>query len=228
MAKSKEFQELYVGERISQMPLPMARVGTINDVKDLSPDVQRGIRFGRDPLEGLYLIVESESHENGIPIKFGSVISWRKLGKSTPRCPHGIDIEVCLDFKSQINSGNLKEINGKFYRAKSVALPAELFSGKFPEILSNLPMFDDQVLIECGKILIQTPNGTSHCYPYLGFIVVAGIFSKDPKIPKKFWGNVDVRVLTPGTPTFDNYCVVDRDGTLIESLSEFYNNIWTP
>jgi len=71
----------------------------------------------------------------------------------------------------------------------------------------------DSFIYEDGEYRLKTDWGVSAATPKNGYLVIYG---------RKENGGLDANILTIGTPSFDNYYLVTKNGKMGESLKEYH------
>lgn len=148
-------------------------------------------------VEGEMLVLDCLEGEERVPI--GSVIAFEKLESG----------------KMNVwNKANWKEttmeIDGVFYEIPkpNKALP---LTEVLPEIVVS-GLGDRLKVLEDGTYQIDAGWGLVTCKPNNGYLVIYGT---------KQDGSLDANFLTKGTPSFQQYFVVDETGKIIQSLEEY-------
>lgn len=206
---------VFVGKKPSF--LNIVRVNDAADVKRFPEDVQKAIT-----IEESGVTVDSCEYAGGEYIPFGSYIAWEKIVHD--RCPNGYNLWCKSNAQSQLDSGILEEVDGKYRLTKIVPYKAQLFTGEIPEVFAEAPKFDGQVKVEDGMLCIETPWGVSSCEAGKGFAMVYGIYGED-EVSEKYKGMLNGNILTVGTPSFEAYYRVNEDGAIVSTLKEYYESI---
>ena len=149
-------------------------------------------------IEGEQLILDCLEGQEKAPL--GSVIAFEKLENGK------MNVWNKANWKT-----TTMEINGIFYELPkpNKALPLE---EELPvEIISGLGQRLTKK--EDGSFQIDAGWGLVSCSPGNGYLVVYG---------QKEDGSLDANFLTKGTPSFEQYYVMDEStGTIIQSLAEY-------
>lgn len=164
----------------------------INTMNDIPDNLKNVINIENDQL-----VLDCLEGVEKVPL--GSVIAYEKLENG----------------KMNVwNKANYKEttveVNGEFFELpkSNVAMPLE---DELPdEIKSGLG--DKLSITDDNEYQIETDWGKVSCKPGNGYLVIYG---------KKEDGSLDANFLTKGTPSFEKYFVVDENGELVQTLTEY-------
>lgn len=133
------------------------------------------------------------------------------------RCPLGsvIAFEKLENGKMNVwNKANwketTKEIDGVFYELSKPVTAVRITDTIPQNIIDGLG--NRFSILSTGEFQIDTGWGLAKCAPYNGYIVIYG--QKDD-------GSLDANFLTKGTPSFNQYYVLDKNGEIIQSLQEY-------
>jgi len=148
-------------------------------------------------IDGDMLVLDCLEGEERAPI--GSVIAFEKLKSG----------------KMNVwNKANWKEttmeIGGVFYEIPKSNLAVPLCETLPDNIITGLG--NRLTILEDGTYQIDAGWGLVSCQPYDGYLVIYG---------KKEDGSLDANFLTKGTPSFQQYFVVNEKGVIVQSLEEF-------
>ena len=105
-----------------------------------------------------------------------------------------------------------KEINGVFYELSKPNIAVRITDSVPQSIVDGLE--DRFSVLPTGEFQIDTGWGLVKCKPNNGYIVIYG---------KKEDGTLDANFLTKGTPSFNQYYILDENGEIIQSLQEYDN-----
>lgn len=153
---------------------------------------------GSITIEGDQLILDCLEGKEKAPI--GSVIAYEKLDNGK------------MNVWNKANwATTTKEVDGVFYELPkpNTALPLE--EELPPEIIAGLG--DRLTKKEDGSFQIDAGWGLVSCAPNNGYLVIYG---------KKEDGSLDANFLTKGTPSFNEYYIMDeKTGVIVQSLAEY-------
>lgn len=197
--------------------LNLIKVNSEKDIKQFPEDVQKAISSETGSIR-----VDSREYAEGEVIPFGSYIAWEKCEHE--RCPNGFNLWCKSNAQTQLDSGILEEVNGKYRQTKIVPYQAQLFTGEIPEVFANTPTFEGQVKV-ADMLYLETPWGISSCEAGKGFAMVYGIYGEDEVDDPKYKGMLNGNILTVGTPTFEDYYLVTEEGSVIKTLREYYDSV---
>lgn len=164
----------------------------INSAEDIPEFLQEVIE-----VEGDELVLDCLEGEERAPL--GSVIAYEKLETGK------MNVWNKANWKE-----TTQEIDGVFYE-----LPKP---NKAVRVTEDLPDFVKKGLgerltkLEDGTFQIDTGWGLVKCAPNNGYVVIHGI---------KEDGSLSANFLTKGTPSFEQYFVLDEDGNLVQTLAEY-------
>lgn len=168
----------------------------ISSVEDI-PDYLQGVVR----VEGDSLVLDCLEGEERCPL--GSVIAFEKLESGK------MNVWNKANWKE-----TTREIDGVFYELpkpnKAVAvtdtIPEEIVRG----------LGDRFSVLEDGTFQIDAGWGLVTCAPNNGYLVIYG---------KKEDGTLDANFLTKGTPSFEQYYVLDENGNMVQTLSDYDKSI---
>lgn len=148
-------------------------------------------------IEGNNLVLDCLEGEEKAPI--GSVIAFEKLESGK------MNVWNKANWKE-----TTREIDGVFYEIPKTNMATPV-TDTLPESVvaglgERLKKLDD------GKFQIDAGWGLVTCAPDNGYLVIYG---------KKEDGSLDANFLTKGTPSFEQYYVVDDQGNIIQTLTEY-------
>ena len=148
-------------------------------------------------IEGNNLVLDCLEGEEKAPI--GSVIAFEKLESGK------MNVWNKANWKE-----TTREIDGVFYEIPKTNMATPV-TDTLPESVvaglgERLKKLDD------GKFQIDAGWGLVTCAPDNGYLVIYG---------KKEDGSLDDNFLTKGTPSFEQYYVVDDQGNIIQTLTEY-------
>lgn len=198
--------------------LNLLKVNTAEDIKKFPEDVQKAISVKDGKIK-----VDSREYAEGELIPFGSYIAWEKCEHE--RCPNGFNLWCKSNAQSQLDSGILEEVNGRYRQTKIVPFKAQLFTGEVPPIFAEAHTFAGQSRVHDGTLYLETPWGISSCELAKGFAMVYGIYGDDEVDDQRFAGKLNGNILTVGTQSFEDYYRVTEDGEIIETLREYYEKL---
>ena len=148
-------------------------------------------------VEGDSLILDCLEGEERAPL--GSVIAYEQLESGK------MNVWNKANWKD-----TTQEIDGVFYELpkpnKAVRVGEDLPDYVKEGLGERLTKLDD------GTFQIDAGWGLVQCAPNNGYIVIYGT---------KEDGSLDANFLTKGTPSFEQYFVLDEDGNIIQTLSEY-------
>ena len=105
---------------------------------------------------------------------------------------------------------NTKEVNGVFYELPEPNLAARITDTVPQSIVNRLG--NKFSVLPSGEFQIDAGWGLVKCAPNNGYVIIYG---------QKEDGSLDANFLTKGTPSFDQYYVLDEKGEIIQSLHEY-------
>ena len=133
------------------------------------------------------------------------------------RCPLGsvIAYETLENGKMNVwNKSNWKEttreVDGVFYELPKQNTAVRITDSVPQSIIDGLG--NRFSVLPTGEFQIDAGWGLVKCAPYNGYIVIYG---------KKEDGSLDANFLTKGTPSFNQYFVLDNNGEIMQSLQEY-------
>ena len=148
-------------------------------------------------IEGENLILDCLEGQEKAPL--GSVIAFEKLENGK------------MNVWNKANWATTTiEKDGVFYDLPK-PVKAVLLDGNLPEEL--VEALGDSFVYENGEYHLKTDWGISSAAPKNGYLIIYG---------KKDNGQLDANILTVGTPSFDNYYLVTKDGKMGDSLKEHH------
>lgn len=163
------------------------------------------------------------NNENDIPDFLKEVISIDGNSlvldclEGEERCPLGsvIAYEKLENGKMNVwNKSNWKEttreVDGVFYELPKQNTAVRITDSVPQSIIDGLG--NRFSVLPTGEFQIDTGWGLVKCAPYNGYIVIYG---------KKEDGSLDANFLTKGTPSFNQYFVLDNNGEIMQSLQEY-------
>jgi len=160
-----------------------------------------------------------ESLKEVIKVEDGELLLNCLEGKQTAPLGSVIAYEKLESGKMNVwNKKNYKEttieVNGVFYELPKINMALPLLEKHNNKLISLLK--EDFKILKDGTYQLTTDWGVMTCEPGNGYLVIYG--TKDN-------GQVDANFLTKGTPSFENYYIVDERGQILESLSEYDKKI---
>ena len=148
-------------------------------------------------VEGDHLILDCLEGKQTVPL--GSVIAFEKLENGK------------MNVWNKANWATTTiEKDGVFYDLPK-PVKAVLLDGNLPEEL--VEALGDSMVYENGEYHLKTDWGVSSAAVKNGYLIIYG---------KKDNGQLDANILTVGTPSFDNYFIVDENGKVGEPLKEYH------
>lgn len=152
-------------------------------------------------VEGDMLVLDCLDGEERVPL--GSVIAYEKLESGK------MNVWNKENWKE-----TTREIDGIFYELpkpnKAVRVGDELPSFVIEGLGERLTRLED------GSFQIDNGRGLVKCAPNNGYVVIYGT---------KEDGSLDANFLTKGTPSFEQYFVLDEEGDIIQTLTEYEEQI---
>lgn len=152
-------------------------------------------------VEGDMLVLDCLEGEERAPL--GSVIAYEKLESGK------MNVWNKANWKE-----TTREIDGVFYELpkpnKAVRVGEELPSFVVEGLGERLSRLED------GSFQIDAGWGLVQCAPNNGYVVIYGT---------KEDGSLDANFLTKGTPSFEQYFVLDEEGNIIQTLAEYDEQI---
>ncbi len=152
-------------------------------------------------VEGDMLVLDCLEGEERAPL--GSVIAYEKLESGK------MNVWNKANWKE-----TTREIDGVFYELpkpnKAVRVTEELPSFVVEGLGERLTSLED------GSFQIDAGWGLVQCAPNNGYLVIYGT---------KEDGSLDANFLTKGTPSFEQYFVLDEEGNIIQTLTEYDEQI---
>lgn len=152
-------------------------------------------------IEGDMLVLDCLEGEERAPL--GSVIAYEKLESGK------MNVWNKANWKE-----TTREIDGIFYELpkpnKAVRVGEELPSFVVDGLGERLTRLED------GSFQIDAGWGLVQCAPNNGYVVIYGT---------KEDGSLDANFLTKGTPSFEQYFVLDEEGDIIQTLTEYEEQI---
>ena len=148
-------------------------------------------------VEGENLVLDCLEGEEKCPL--GSVIAFEKLESGK------MNVWNKANWKE-----TTKEVNGVFYEIPKPNLAARITETIPQSIIDGLG--DRFSILPTGEFQIDAGWGLVQCAPNNGYVVIYG---------RKDDGSLDANFLTKGTPSFDQYYVLDENGEIIQSLHEY-------
>lgn len=113
-----------------------------------------------------------------------------------------------------LNKANWKEttteVDGVFYEIPKPNIAIKVTEQLPQSVVDGLK--DNLTVLEDGSYQLDTGWGLVSCAPNNGYLVIYG---------KKEDGSLDANFLTKGTPSYNQYFVLDEDGNIVESLKEY-------
>ena len=164
----------------------------INGANDIPEFLKDVIR-----VDGEELVLDCLEGEERAPI--GSVIAYEKLENGK------MNVWNKANWKE-----TTREIDGVFYEIPKPNLAAKITDTVPQSIVDGIG--DRFSVLPTGEFQIDAGWGLVKCAPNNGYVVIYG---------KKEHGSLDANFLTKGTPSFDQYFVVDKDGNIIQTLEEY-------
>lgn len=168
----------------------------INGVDDIPEFLKDAIKVVGDTL-----ILDCLEGQEIVPL--GSVIAYEKLDNGK------MNVWNKANWKE-----TTREIDGVFYEIpkpyKAVKVTEELPSLVVEGLGERLTKLDD------GSFQIDTGRGLAKCAPNNGYVVIYGT---------KEDGSLSANFLTKGTPSFEQYFVLDDEGNIIQTLVEYDEQI---
>lgn len=148
-------------------------------------------------VEGENLVLDCLEGEEKCPL--GSVIAFEKLESGK------MNVWNKANWKE-----TTREINGVFYEIPKPNLAVRITETIPQSIIDGLG--DRFSILPTGEFQIDAGWGLVQCAPNNGYVVIYG---------RKDDGSLDANFLTKGTPSFDQYYVLDENGEIIQSLHEY-------
>ncbi len=164
----------------------------ISDVNDIPDFLKEVVR-----VEGENLVLDCLEGEERCPL--GSVIAFEKLESGK------MNVWNKANWKE-----TTKEVNGIFYELPKPNVAVRITDSVPQSIVDGLG--DRFSVLPTGEFQIDAGWGLVKCEPNNGYIVIYG---------KKEDGSLDANFLTKGTPSFDQYYVLDENGEIVQSLHEY-------
>ena len=164
----------------------------INNSQDIPDYLKEAVKVDEDKL-----VLDCLEGEQRVPL--GSVIAYEKLESGK------MNVWNKSNWKE-----TTKEVDGIFYelpKPRKAVRVTDTLPGNIIEKLG-----DRLIISEDGTFKITTGNGVMECEPYNGYLVIYGTHDD---------GSLDVQFLTKGTPSFEQYFVLDDNGNMIQTLSEY-------
>lgn len=150
-------------------------------------------------VQGEELVLDCLEGKEKCPI--GSVIAFEKLDNGK------MNVWNKANWKE-----TTKEVNGVFYELPKPNMAIRVGDTIPFEVTNGLG--NRFSVLPNGEFQIDAGWGLVKCAPNNGYIVVYG---------KNEDGSLDANFLTKGTPSFDQYYVLDKNGNIIQSLEEYDN-----
>lgn len=168
----------------------------INNASDIPVFLEDVIKVEND-----MLVLDCLEGEERVPL--GAVIAYEKLESGK------MNVWNKANWKE-----TTREIDGVFYELPK---PNKAFpvTEQVPESIVE-GLGDRFKVLEDGKYQIDAGWGLVTCEPGNGYFVIYGM---------KEDGSLDANFLTKGTPSFNQYFVLDSDGCIIQSLKEYDDNL---
>ena len=148
-------------------------------------------------VEGENLVLDCLEGEEKCPL--GSVIAFEKLESGK------MNVWNKTNWKE-----TTKEVNGVFYEIPKPNLAVRITETIPQSIIDGLG--DRFSILPTGEFQIDAGWGLVQCAPNNGYVVIYG---------RKDDGSLDANFLTKGTPSFDQYYVLDENGEIIQSLHDY-------
>lgn len=164
----------------------------INSVDDI-PDFLMGVI----KVIGDTLVLDCLEGEERCPL--GSVIAYEKLESGK------MNVWNKANWKE-----TTKEVNGVFYELPTSYKAVRITDSIPQDIVKKLGTRFS--VLPTGEFQIDVGWGLARCAPYNGYLVIYG---------EKEDGSLDANFLTRGTPSFNQYYVLNENGEILESLQEY-------
>ncbi len=148
-------------------------------------------------IDGDTLVLDCLEGEERCPL--GSVIAFEKLKSGK------MNVWNKANWKE-----TTKEVDGVFYELPKPIMAARITDTVPQSVIDGLGgRFS---VLPTGEFQIDAGWGLVKCAPNNGYVVIYG---------KKEDGSLDANFLTKGTPSFEQYYVLDEKGEIIQSLQEY-------
>lgn len=164
----------------------------INCVDDI-PDFLKGVI----KVIGDTLVLDCLEGEERCPL--GSVIAYEKLESGK------MNVWNKANWKE-----TTKEVNGVFYELPSSYKAVRITDSIPQDIVKKLGTRFS--VLPTGEFQIDVGWGLVRCAPYNGYLVIYG---------EKEDGSLDANFLTRGTPSFNQYYILNENGEILESLQKY-------
>ena len=148
-------------------------------------------------IEGDTLVLDCLEGEERCPL--GSVIAFEKLDNGK------MNVWNKANWKE-----TTQEINGVFYELPKPNIAVRITDTIPQSIITGLG--NRFSVLPTGEFQIDAGWGLVKCAPNNGYVVIYG---------KKEDGSLDANFLTKGTPSFNQYYVLDANGEIVQSLEEY-------
>lgn len=164
----------------------------ISGQSDIPEFLQDVVKIDEDTI-----ILDCLEGEERAPI--GSVIAFEKLESGK------MNVWNKANWKE-----TTREVNGVFYELPKTNMATPVTETLPEAIVSGLG--ERLKRLEDGSFQIDAGWGLVTCAPNNGYLVVYG---------KKDDGTLDANFLTKGTPSFQQYYIVNEQGNIVQTLSEY-------